>query len=612
MSAPVGDFAFADDNVYGHALELLNTMVDVSNSPVGSIHLDIACGYARIGDEIERRTGLHYVGLDIDDLAIAAVRARGLEAHSLDLENTMDLMGALEAIIDGRPLASVSFLDSITEVGDPVRILTAVSKLIAPSAAVFIVSSPNITHRDVGFKLALGQYVTTSSGLLDDRHRSFFGAKRLEETLSTAGLHVAKRLDVELTISDQHFPRTHPVLSRSTSLNQFLGRLRASAEPYGRVQQFVWCALSGPARNPEPLPLPDVFLTIVIRTVGRRLQEFSEVLLCLAGQSNQNFEVIILGHNLSVDAQISVESAIEDTPESLRRRISLHRIDYGTRATLLNLGFDLARGEYVTVLDDDDLVFAHWVESFADLADKYHGKILRGVGVIQDATRVAVRGEDGIRAESGLISKFDPEFEYVAHLSQNQSPLMTLAFPIGVYRDLGIRFDETLTTTEDWDYLLRTAPYSGVADSRRVVAIYHRWPDQEASHTDHVVEEWHLNQLAVDRKIDAQPILLPAGETRIIRDLVRSQRSYLDRQRETDNRSEHDWVLYRIASILESTSWRLTAPIRVIARLLGRGRSVRMSDLPNLPVGDLRRILDEIEHSRSWRNARKLTAFRRR
>jgi SAM-dependent methyltransferase len=602
------DNELSPTNVYGRAVGLLKKFTPTVGD-VPPIHLDLACGYGAIAEAIQGELGRTYVGVDLDEASVAKVRVAGFEAHLVDLESEDRLDAELRRVIAGRRVASITFLDGLEHVAKGACVLRVISAIAQEMQAVVVLSVPNVTHRDVGYKAALGGWRTTESGLLDHTHVAFFSADELMSTLRASGLHKVAENNVETSVTDQHFPTGHPALTPGTTVNKVLNNLRDAAEPSGRIQQFVWACLPGPigVEAVESEPHEPVFLSVIVRTQGRRIQELREALLCLAGQSSQDFEVILLAHNVDVDTQIAVEQVIEDQVEGLRLRTSLTVVDYGTRATLLNIGFARARGEYVAVLDDDDLVFGHWVESFVKLAEKNNGTILRSVAAAQDAGRVSVRGKGGIRALSEMRMIFDNEFSYVVHLLSNRSPLMTLAFPIGVYRDMGVRFDESLTTTEDWDYLLRAAQITGVSDSLELTAIYHQWRDQDSSHTEHDEEEWRLNQLSIDRKIDSQPAMLQAGETRQIRMLVREglpQATY----QQLDRLNDRNWHLFRLSRLLESNSWRASQPLRWVSQVAGAGRPPRVSDLVQAPVEEISNAIKAIESSRSW----KMTSWLRR
>ncbi|MGA1835573.1 methyltransferase domain-containing protein [Herbiconiux sp. 11R-BC] len=611
------DNAYSAENLYGHAMALLRDHADPAAGD--AIHLDIACGYGAIAEVVEAELGLRYVGVDIDEPAVEALRKRGFEAHGASLAEPGTVLAALRRIVAGRSVASITVLDGLEHFPDGTELLAALRALLAENSAVVVFSIPNVTHRDVGYKLALGSWEYTSTGLLDNTHVRLFGELELERVLRAAGLHRVGRNDFLLSRSDQHYPIGHPVLQPGTTINQFFNELRDQAEPNGRVNQFVWACVPGPARESSSASAPaaptaDPFLSVVVRTQGRRPAEIEETLLCLAGQTNTDFEVVVIAHNVDVATQIQIEGAIEGLPDWLRAASKLVLVDHGNRATLLNTGLDEARGRYVVALDDDDLVFAHWVESFATLEKKYPGRVLRSVCGRQESDRVAVRQGAGTRAESAVSMIYAKEFSFIEHLSLNSSPFMSVALPRALSRDLGIRFDESLTTTEDWDYLLRAVSTVGVADSGRLTAIYRGWAAQESSITEHVREEWLLNQYAVDRKIDSQPILLPAGETRAIRRLVRERQTppppppalepvpERDVDAEINERlRERDALHHRLVSLLESRSWRASGAMRAVGVLTGRGRPIKASAVLLMTNDELRAVIESIESSRSWK-----------
>ncbi|MGD8168195.1 methyltransferase domain-containing protein [Herbiconiux sp. P16] len=616
------DNAYSPENLYGHVMELLRRHVPPRPEEAPAIHLDIACGYGAIAEVVEGETGAHYVGIDIDEVAVAALVARGVEAHVVSLAEPGRVLTALRSVAAGRRVSSVTVLDGLEHFADGSELLTAIRTIIAENDAVAVFSLPNVTHRDVGYKLALGSWEYTTTGLLDATHLRLFGERELSSVLESAGLYRVGRNDFLLSRSDQHYPAGHPVLQPGTNLNRFFNDLRDSAEPNARVNQFVWACVPGPARRRAESPSAAVespFLTVVVRTQGRRPAELEETLLCLAGQSNPDFELLVVAHDVDRERQSEIERTIDGLPDWLRAGSRLVRVDHGNRATLLNAGSDVARGRYVVALDDDDLVFAHWVEAFAALERKYPGRILRSVCARQGADRVAVRGASGTRAESGISTPYAREFSFIEHLSLNSTPFMSVALPRALSVELGVRFDESLTTTEDWDYLLRAASLVGVADSGTLTAIYRGWAAQETSVTEHVREEWVLNQYAVDRKIDALPILLPAGETRAIRRLVRERQASpsvsfpgpmggIDAQA-GERLSERDALRLRLVSLVESRSWRMTGVLRALGVATGRGRPIRASDVLHGSDDELRSVIDSIERSRSWRWT---TALRRR
>jgi len=521
---PNYDNPYFHDNVYGHALALL---ARAKRQGEGTLYLDIGCGYGRIAEPLVGSTGLHYVGLDIDDAGLKSLQERGFETHHVDLVDEGDrLYEEVVKIIGGRAIGFLGFLDTLEHLPNGDAILRVIGRLAREHACYVIVSTPNVAHADIGFKLAFGHWNYTDKGLLDHTHVRLFNNGLFEAALNQAGLYPIDRFDVESVISDQHFPADHPALARGTELHSVLVELRATSDEFSYTYQFVRLCVAGPCLEVLTHVLEREterpFLTVVTRTEGKRLHTLAEALLCLTGQTDQDFEVIVVGHCLTEERRRQVERVIDDTPAWLRAKIRLERVEGGNRTHPLNVGFELARGRYIAVLDDDDIPFANWVEVFRKLDEKSPGKVLRASNVRQDVDNVTIGGRIGLRAEVPPQRVYPSTFDYLDHLRTNQSPPVSLAFPRGVFHDLNIRFDETLTTTEDWDYLLRVAGLVGVASASEVTSLYRWWPRAASSRTEHCPDEWRLNRERILQKTDSAFIFFPKGTAQRIRCLLDS------------------------------------------------------------------------------------------
>ena len=104
-------------------------------------------------------------------------------------------------------------------------------------------------------------------------------------------------------------------------------------------------------------------------------------------------------------------------------------------------------------------------------------------------------------------------FNWLGELNINYCPTMSLAYPAYAFNKYGIKFDESLTTTEDWDFLLRNAFICGVSDEKVVTSIYRLWVNSENSQTEHTKDEWAKNHSMIQHKLSKLPLLLPAGYT---------------------------------------------------------------------------------------------------
>ncbi len=232
-----------------------------------------------------------------------------------------------------------------------------------------------------------------------------------------------------------------------------------------------------------------VFLSVIIRTQGRRIEMLREALLCLEAQTCTDFEVWVLGHNVAQQDKTNVLDVINDFSEEFKNRVFYEDVTGGTRTTPLNYGFEKANGQYVTIFDDDDLVFDNWVETFYDLYCENPGKILHAYAVGQEWSMA-----NGIPVSiSAFNNVYCRDFIMKNQIVYNNCPIMSLAFPAYAYKKLGIKFNEELNTTEDWDFLMRTAFVCGVCDSKNVTSIYRFWKNVQNSQTLHNEDEWTEN-----------------------------------------------------------------------------------------------------------------------
>lgn len=271
---------------------------------------------------------------------------------------------------------------------------------------------------------------------------------------------------------------------------------------------------------------PDApFLSIVTRTQGRRLRCLEDVLTCLAGQSDRDFEVLVMCHRTTGEEQADVEGVVASAPAWLREAVRVLPVERPGRAAPLNDGFTAARGRYVVALDDDDTVLAHYVATFKAAAAEHEGQLVRTVAVRQDVVPLG-EGSD-VRA----ISVDDPyrewplDFSLTDHLSDNYSPIMTVAFPRGAVHGLGLRFDETLPANEDWEYVVRCAAVLGVASVREITSVYRWWLHTASSREAQSAQDWAEARSQVQAAIaDSVVLLQPEEIRRLVATLETSRR----------------------------------------------------------------------------------------
>ena len=581
-------FAYGPHTVYARVVSLIRQHHTASDG----VHLDLGCGFGSIAEPI-RELGMTYVGADLASAGMDDLVARGFETHPVDLMDLIALEKALPEMLGGRELGSISVIDTLEHVTNGPEVLEVLARFAASHGnPCLVVSVPNVAHRDLGAKLLLGRWDYTETGLLDRTHVVHHTEGLLGSFTTAAGWREVASADFVMRESDQHFPADSVVLSEATSVGGYLRGISDRANSKSDVNQLVRAYLVGASRGsawPVQQDIPRPFLSVVMRTQGRRPETMRDALTCLLGQSLQDFELLVMPHRVSPEQQREVARIVEDLPRDLRERSRVIPVENGGRARPLNAGVQAARGRYVAFFDDDDLVLGHWVETFAKLASSRPGRLLRTVAVDQAIEEVEPGHLGGCahRTVSGVNTRYKSEYDLWGHFTENQSPLMCLAFPTSVFHELGMRFDESLDVLEDWDVQLRTAMLCGVAASREITSIYRRWNVGEASHSMHSPSEWKGTETAVISRLDQVPHVFPPGTIARIRSLesrIPGPGQAVDNERWHAVNAELETLRLDLltaqresAALRSSRSWKLTRPVRfggaIVRKVTGRGGS---------------------------------------
>jgi glycosyltransferase involved in cell wall biosynthesis len=356
------------------------------------------------------------------------------------------------------------------------------------------------------------------------------------------------------TVSEVPAPVSRPGSPTLLDLIRTLGRNRFASRGFTRATDLLAVEFSRNAEQQCP------FLSVILRTQGQRPEALKDALLCLAGQSNEDFEVIVVTHDASADGFALVSDIVASQPASFKSRISIQEVHGGRRSKPLNVAVEATRGRYVSFFDDDDLLFGHWVESFARVAERHPGKLVRSVVASQRAAvEMWPRDQSGFRHMNWPNAEYPAQFDQFAHLQMNFSPFMGWAFPREIFDVLGLRFDEELYVCEDWDLILRSSLLCGVAQASELTAIYRRWEGVESSYTAHDDTQWQASQARVIAKLNEHAVVMPAGTVALLRTLWA-------------DRIELGRLQAELHALLTSRSWRYAYPIRVVMRVADFGR----------------------------------------
>lgn len=609
-------FSYSAEGPYGRAAGLVERL-----APAGLV-LDLGCGYAAIAEAL-RAQGREYVGVDRDSDPVADLRSRGFEAHLLDLAVPDGLGDTLADLTGQRPVGAVLLLDIIEHLAEPSAFLEEVASFarrVAPNGRqpLVVASIPNVAHFDLAAKLLAGRFDMTETGLLDRTHLQFFTEDRMNRDLAESGWVECGRDDVLLEHSDQWFPLDHPFLVEGGAVHDHLRTLRSAADPNLSVNQYVRAFELRPVAPAPEDALDDSAgalaaarpcdLSVLVRTQGLRNAMLEEALTCLAAQTVETLEVIVLVHNDDEVACKAVADTVQSFDPSFADRVTVLPVSGGGRAAPLNRGLEACCGRYVAFLDDDDLVTADWAEAFLAAVERAPGKVVRSVSCSRYVRR-AEPAESAMGAVPVTLTRptreFARSFDLLTHLVANQTPVSSFAIPRALHAELGLSFDETLPVCEDWEMLVRAALVVGVEDTGRITSIYQRWEDAGTTAPAPSTEVWPEAHHTMIRALDGAPLLLPAGTASVLARLIGDKYETGSWEVETARgRGPEDAEIDRLHQqveelesraraaeqardeLLDSEFWRLTAPARaIVTRLRARWESRPPTGRPGADPG---------------------------
>ncbi len=286
------------------------------------------------------------------------------------------------------------------------------------------------------------------------------------------------------------------------------------------------------------------FLSVITRTTGER-ETLLDTLLCLAAQTDDDFEVLLMVNARDAGVPAEIAALVDTFAPSFRARVRVDSTSIMHRVAPLNRALAAATGRYVAVLDDDDLVFADWVETFHRHADEHPGAMIRCRAVDQSVELADGTGVAG--ATSGFSAPYRPTFEFASHLIGGQSPPATFCSPLDVIDALGLRFDEDMVVCEDIEFFLRLATVCGVVDTSTFGMVYRRWETRFSSGHTVSPEIWEASMQKIVQHLDDVPLLLPEhSATRMYQAAAQERQMYeldavIEALRDRLAPTEFDW-----------------------------------------------------------------------
>jgi glycosyltransferase involved in cell wall biosynthesis len=197
-------------------------------------------------------------------------------------------------------------------------------------------------------------------------------------------------------------------------------------------------------------------LVSVIIPIHNRSLELSKALQSVIQQRFTDFEVLVMD-DASTENLESVIAQLND------KRIQLHRNKTKTNANVMrNKGIQLARGEYVALLDSDDEWLPDHLQRKTDLMTRENVDGVYGSSFIDNGVRRFYR-----------VSRSMYENEHPVNYLLGSGFAQTSSWVLKTSAARSIGFDETLQRHQDYDFFIRFALAHSLFASWEPTAVIH-------------------------------------------------------------------------------------------------------------------------------------------
>ena len=186
----------------------------------------------------------------------------------------------------------------------------------------------------------------------------------------------------------------------------------------------------------------DPMVSVIVPTCNRPAT-LVEAVQSILNQTYPNVEIVVVN-----DAGADVQSVVSSLNEKGNITYVKHDRNRGLAAAR-NTGLKMARGKYITYLDDDDLFYPEHLETLIEGLEASGERV-----AYTDAYRAHHAEKDGkdVVVQRGVF--FSLDFCAEKMLVSNFIPVLCVMHEKSCLDDVGL-FDETLTTHEDWDLWIR-------------------------------------------------------------------------------------------------------------------------------------------------------------
>ena len=489
----------------------------VAKVPRRSVVLDIGCGSGMMGRYLSENNECIVDGVDIDPDAVAIAKPKYRKVGVFNLEKD-SLLGTFAA----EAYDCIVMADVIEHLVHPEQLFEDVKKLLKPDG-ILLFSIPNITHLSAGLELVLGKFAYQNSGLLDATHVRFYSRSGFIETLERSGIYVEEIDTVKRDVDKAEF-QGYKSFPKEWIRDIVLDREDALTYQWIMSARLFKTTLRK-STNPALAAVDSAYLSLNSRLYWRTASDdsFSE-LNSIAGQASVNSA----GENFL---------NFKFTENNCRYPITALRVD--------------------PLSDTSVVVFYDAVLTGADQQVFWSTNQFRQQDMINADVVPAPSGEGFICVPRNSDPQWNPKFE--SDVLSSLSPGCILRIRLQTSSEAACR---TLfaalnrSVTESKQKIAEATQSATIASDfqrRLTVAV------SDLADSAHRVRELEVIQKNTEHKLvdcDRQVQILEAAQKSTADKLFESARQ-VDILRAMHQRT------------LETLSWRITAPLRIVRRWLG-------------------------------------------
>lgn len=203
-------------------------------------------------------------------------------------------------------------------------------------------------------------------------------------------------------------------------------------------------------------------LVSVIIPVYNGAAYIAEALESILNQTYENIEIIIIDDG-STDNSLDIVKGFR----SDKIKIIVNECNIGLAATR-NRGLKAAEGEYIALMDGDDVSFPNRLSAQVNLLEKHPD-----VGLVSSHF---ITFEEDLQTGKQSVKKVPLDSDYIAARLPFQSVICcpSAMMRTAVLNDHNLLFNETLKVSEDWDLWYRMSQVANVSNVDEILLYYRK------------------------------------------------------------------------------------------------------------------------------------------